>query len=125
MHWFLQYGKTLSFRVNINHTLLQNLLDFLSSLYYYYYYYYHYYCYYYYYHCYCFHYIIIIIIIIIFHFNTRNRYYRVTFKLDDIHSPKFCIMTLFIYYYKDFGNGEFRPRIGTIYTLKKKQISIA
>ena len=44
--------------------------------------------------------------------NTRNRFYWVTFKLEDIHQPKFCTITLFTCYYTDFENGEYRPRIG-------------
>ena len=47
-----------------------------------------------------------------FYSYTRNRFYWVTFKLEDIHRPKFCTITFFICHYTDFGNGECRPRIG-------------
>ena len=33
-----------------------------------------------------------------FHSHTRNRFYCVTFKLEDIHQPKFCTITFFLYF---------------------------
>ena len=53
-----------------------------------------------------------------FYFNTRNRFYWVTFKREDIHRSKFCTMTLFICHYTDFGNGECQPGIGLFTPLK-------
>ena len=39
-------------------------------------------------------------------------FYRVTFKLEDIHRPKFRVTTFFICHYTDTGIGEGRLRIG-------------
>ena len=47
-----------------------------------------------------------------FYSHTRNRFYWVTFKLEDINRPKFCTITFFICHYTDFGNGECRPTTG-------------
>ena len=47
-----------------------------------------------------------------FYSYTRKRFYWVTFKLEDIHRPKFCATTFFICHYTDIGNGECQPRIG-------------
>ena len=66
--------------------------------YYYYYYYYYYY----------------------FYSYTRKRFYRITFKLEDIHRHKFCTTTFFICHYTDIGNGECQPRIGLFTPFKNK-----
>ena len=55
-----------------------------------------------------------------FYSNTRNRFYWVSFSLEDIHRPKFCTMTLSICHYTDFGNSECRPRIGLFTPFKNK-----
>ena len=59
---------------------------------------YHYYCYY-------------------FYSYTRKRFYWVTFKLEDIHRPKFCATTFFICHYTDIGNGECQPECQPPYQL--------
>ena len=69
-----------------------------SACYYYYYYYYYYY----------------------FYSYARKRFYWVTFKLEDIHRPKFCATTFFICHYTDIGNDEWQSRIGLFTPFKNK-----
>ena len=55
-----------------------------------------------------------------FYSHTRNRFHRVTFKLENIHWPKFCIITFLIFHYAELGNGECRLRIGLFTSFKNK-----
>ena len=55
-----------------------------------------------------------------FYSYTRNGFYWVTFKLENIHRPKFWAITFFICHCIDFGNGECRPRIGLFTSFKNK-----
>ena len=61
------------------------------------------------------------LLLLLFYSDTRNRFYRVTFKLGDIHQSKLCTITFFMCHYTDFRNSECRPRIGLfrllIYTM--------
>ena len=61
--------------------------------------------------------IIIIIIVITFsHFESLC----VTFKLEDIHRPKFCVTTFFICHYTDIGNGECHLELDYLHVFKNK-----
>ena len=63
---------------------------------------------------------IIIIIIITFILIQDKGFTGFTFKLEDIHWPKFCTTIFLICHYTDIGNGECQPRIGLFTPFKNK-----